>query len=54
MQRPTSSAEFAKQSNWYVVGQMYADRLDLAGLPQKADGVRAQLFNASRFADKND
>lgn len=42
--RPNDMAgPFTRQSNWYRVGRMYADRLDKAGMPRQAEDVRNAL-----------
>jgi hypothetical protein len=44
IKRPRDMAgAFAKQSNWYKVGSMYAKRLDEAGLGGDADKVRTAI-----------
>lgn len=54
MQRSSTGArQFARQSNWYIVGEMYLDRLRLSGMTNQAESVRAQLDSAVLF-DVND
>lgn len=44
IRRPSVKApEYLEQSNWYQVGQMYADKLDGIGDTQRANGVRTRI-----------